>query len=338
MRGIDWKRSEVDSIADLARSSPVIGVASIHEIPARQFQSIRRDLRGKINIKVSKKRLISRAFSGSERDKIEELETNMGGEVALLFTQMNPFRLFRILEDRKVQSPAKPGHRPPEDVWVRKGDTPFSPGPIVSQLQKVGIPARIERGRVVVLEDTLFVKAGEQIDRARCDILSELGIEPMRIGLDVAVVYENGMIFDRSVLDVDVDELTDQLSLAARQAFNLSFNSGFATETTIAPLLLDAHLRARSLSLATGMPTDETMVDLLSLAHGQMLSLAALLDDRNPDAIGEDLTGQVGRTQAGPKEISETGEEAPTEDQSEDDQQDEEKEEGESVGLDALFG
>jgi large subunit ribosomal protein L10 len=335
VRGIDWKSGEVETIAALAKGNPVVGVASIHEIPAKQFQSIRGELRGKVSIRVSKKTLVKQAFEKSGKKDLAKLEPSMAGEVALLFTDINSFKLFRQLEDQKVTSRAKPGHRPPEDVWVQKGETPFSPGPIVSQLQKVGIPARIERGKVVILKDTLFVKAGEVIDRARCDILADLGIEPMRIGLDVSAIFEDGMVFDRSVLDVDEEEMRGQMSLAAQQAFNLAFNAGFFTGVTMVPMLQDAHLKAKSLSLAAGIPTPETIQDLLAIAHSGMIGLAATLAGKNPDAVGEDLGGMISSTvPPGNQERKEDkGEEPPSEAPKE-----EEEKEEESVGLGALFG
>jgi len=334
MRGIDWKRSEVELVSNLTKSHPVIGVASIHEIPAKQFQTIRRDLRDTVSIRVSKKTLISRAFEEADKEKIKDLEEKLDGEVALLFTQMNPFKLFRHLEESKVQSPAKPGHRPPEDVWVPKGATSFPPGPIVSQLQKVGIPARIERGKVVILKDTLFVEAGEQIDRARSDILSDMGIEPMRIGLDIEAIYENGSIFERSVLDVDSEEMMGQLSEAAMQAFNLAVNSSYITGMTIEPLIQKAYWGARSLSLETGYPTADTISDLISIANGSMISLAAALARKDPKAVGDELAGKL---------VSAAEEEKPVPEVKEaEDKPDEEVEEGEeeeeSVGLGALFG
>ncbi len=332
---MDWKRSEVESLAAMIRERPVIGVASIHEIPANRFQSIRRELRGQVVIRVSKKTYIQKAFSESGKKNIGGLAGSMAGEVALLFTEMNPFKLFRNVEARKVQAPAKPGHRPLQDVWVPKGGTPFAPGPIVSQLQKVGIPARIERGKVVILEDTVLVKAGEEIDRARAEILSSLGIQPMKVGLDLAAVYEDGTIFDRSILDVDEREIANQVTLAARQGFNLAFNARFFTETTIMPLVRDAHRKARSLSILSGFPTSETVTDLVALAHRAMLGVATMLAGRNGDSVSEGLKALIGAGAARRKEAPEATEgskDAPVEAP----EKKEDKEE--SVGLGALFG
>ncbi len=335
MRGLDWKSAEVEALADLAKENSVIGVASIHEIPARQFQSIRRDLRGKVTIRVSKKTLIRQALEKAAREGLTEMGPRMEGEVALLFTDMNPFKLFRKIEEGKVSSPAKPGHRPPEDVWVSAGQTPFPPGPIVSQLQKVGIPARIERGKVIILEDTLFIKAGEEIDRERAGILSQLGIEPMRIGLDVSLVYENGTLFDKSVLDVDAGAMLDQLSLAAQQAFNLALNSAYVTEFTVAALIQEAWRKARSLAMGAAIIAPETVPDLVSMAHSRMMSLAAAIARTNPDALGEDLRSRLSQAAVEAPPEEKAGEESS---EAGDQAQEEEEKEEESVGLGALFG
>jgi large subunit ribosomal protein L10 len=335
MRGMDWKSIEIQTLAELAKDNPVIGVASIHEIPARQFQSIRRELRGQVTIRVSKKTLIRQALDKTPREGLVEIGSRMDGEVALLFTDMNPFKLFRKIEDGKVSSPAKPGHRPPEDVWIPAGPTPFAPGPIVSQLQKVGIPARIERGKVIILQDTLFVKAGEEIDRERAGILSQLGIEPMRIGLDVSLVYEDGALFDRSVLDVDANEMLDQVSLAAQRAFNLAFNSAYVTNATVRALLHEAWRKARNLAVGAEIVTSETVSDLLSVAYNRMISLAAAIARGNPDVLGEDLRSRLSQaTVAAPTE-EKADEKKP---EARDEAQEEEEKEEESVGLGALFG
>ncbi len=332
MRNLEWKRQEVMTLARLAREKPVVLVASIREIPANQFQRIRRELRGEAVIRVSKKTLISRAFKEAGKDGLDRLAEMMEGEVALLFADNDPFKLYRRLEAMKVPAPAKPGHRPPEDVWVRKGETPFPPGPIVSQLQKVGIPARIERGRVVILEDTLFVKAGEQVDRTKAEILSTLGIEPMRVGLDVICAYQDGLVLDRSALSVDEEELAGQLSLAAAQAFNLAFNAAIPTDLTIAPLIQKAHGDARLLSVSVGFPTAETAGDILSLAQGKAMALASVIVQLNPQAVPEDLREAIGASAptSEPEEPEEGAEEKEAEEEKE--------EEEESVGLGALFG
>ncbi len=333
MRSLDWKKSEVENIAGLVEGNSAIGVASIHEIPAREFQSIRRDLRGKADIRVAKKTLIRRALEGAEKSGVDAIESRMDGEIALIFTDMNPFKLFRYLEDNKVSTPAKPGHVAPDDIWVEGGQTSFAPGPIVSELQKVGIPARIERGKVVITKDTLFVKKGEVIDKPRSDVLSKLEIKPMRIGLDVRAIYESGTMFDRETLDVDEEEILGQLSLASQQAFNLAYNAGFFTDATIVPMIQEAYSKARALSINSRVPTEETVAIILTLGRGEMLSLAAALLEANPDSVGEELREALSKSV--PPEVEES--ESKVEKEEEETESEAPEEEEESPGLGALF-
>jgi len=44
---------------------------------------------------------------------------------------------------------------------IPAGDTPFKPGPIIGDLQKVGIKAKIQGGKIVITDDSLVVKKAE---------------------------------------------------------------------------------------------------------------------------------------------------------------------------------
>ena len=46
-------------------------------------------------------------------------------------------------------TPARGGEIAPEDILVKKGETPFKPGPIVSEFQRAGLPAAIEKGKII---------------------------------------------------------------------------------------------------------------------------------------------------------------------------------------------
>src|SRR5439155_984135 len=85
------------------------------------------------------------------------------GQTAVVTADINPFRLFKELEATKTRAPARGGEIAPEDLWVRAGETPFKPGPVVGELQKAGVPAAIERGKVVIRQDKLMVRAGQRI-------------------------------------------------------------------------------------------------------------------------------------------------------------------------------
>ena len=320
-------------VEDLARrfiSSKVIGIANIKGIPAPQFQAIRKNLAGRATITVTKNNLLRLALqqASSEKPDLAKLSEVIEGQTAVIMADVNPFRLYRELEATKSRAPARGGEAAPEDLWVREGETPFKPGPIVGDLQKAGIPAAIERGKVVIKKDKLLVKAGERIPREVAQSLARLEIFPLIVGLDLRGAYENGTVFRRDALAIDDALVRSQISLAGRQGLGLAMAAAYPSKGTIRPLLGKAHRQALSLAIESQFPTKESVTFLLAKAYAQMLSVAA----RAPDALDEDLRGKLTSTAAPPSGVK---------DKKPEEKKDEKKEASEeeaAAGLGALFG
>ncbi len=279
----DWKKDEVKAIADLMMSSEVVGVVNITNLPSLQFQKLRASLRGKVTLKVAKRRLIKLAIEKIKDKKkgVEQLEPYIDGIMpGLIFSEENPFALAKMLNKNKSAAPAKGGQEAPNDIWVRAGATPFNPGPIIGQLGALKIQTEIEGGKIHISEDCCVVKEGEVISADAANILSRLGIEPMEIGLDLRVTYENGEILTKDILFVDEAQYIADLSIAAGWAFNLAFNSAFPTVETVPLLLGTAHADARALAMSQDILTSETAVMLLAKAARQ----GAALESKIPEA------------------------------------------------------
>lgn len=322
------KAQMVDELKAKLLGSKVVGLAKVSGIPAPQMQSIRARLRGKAELQVVKNRLLLRAIDAAsgERKGIEGLQGLVEDQMAVVLTDSNPFRLFRELEDTKTKAPAKGGEVAPEDIIVSEGDTPFKPGPVVGDLQKAGIPAAIERGKVVIRRDKVLVERGQRIPVEVAQALTRLEIFPMTVGLDLRGVVENGSLFTRDVLAVDEEGLRRDMILAAGRAAKLSMAVAFPTRATMPLLLAEAHQKAVSLGLSTGHPAEDLLPLLLSKAHGQMLALSATV----PEAPDE----ESGRGNAAGVEAEKAPEEEPPSKEEEKDDNEEEA----AAGLSSLFG
>jgi len=272
-----YKKAVVDELVRRCLSSQVVGVASIQGIPAPQFQAIRQRLRGRATITVSKNNLLRLALeqAAAKKPHLNELAEAIEGQTAVVTAELNPFKLFRELEATKTRAPARGGEVAPEDIWVREGETPFKPGPVVGDLQKAGVPAAIERGKVVVKKDKLMVKAGDRIPRELAGVLARLDIFPLVVGLDLKGAHEGGMVFRRDALAVDDVAVRAQLVVAGMGAFNLAMFIGYPTKATIVPLLTFAHAKALGLAVECGFPTKGTVKFLLAKAQAQALALAS---------------------------------------------------------------
>src|SRR3989475_8140946 len=147
--------------------SPVIGIVGIRGIPAPQFQAMRKKLLGRARLKVSKNNLLRIALkeAASRKKGLDGLIDVIQDQTAVVTADINPFRLYKEMEATKTKAPARGGERAPEDIWVREGDTPVKPGPIVGEMQKAGGPPAIEGGEAVIKEDKVLVIAGARIPR-----------------------------------------------------------------------------------------------------------------------------------------------------------------------------
>ena len=219
-----WKKDEVAEIKKHAKEYTLIGLVDMYGIPAQQVQQIRRNLRGKAVIKVTRNTLIEHALAEIGGDA-KGLTKFISGHSAVIFSNDNPFKLYKQLEKTKTKMAAKAGETAPEDIVVEKGPTSFKPGPIVGELQQAGIPAAIEGGKVKIRETKTIVKKGAVISAKIAGVLIKLDIKPMDVGLALQAAFHEGTIYEPSVLSVDETKLLAQLQLAGQQAFNLSVNA-----------------------------------------------------------------------------------------------------------------
>ena len=286
-----WKHKEVEELTNLINSNKVIGIVGIGGIPAPQMQHMRGNLHGNAVVRAAKNSLIFRAIDNSEKGKtgISGLKETASGQTAIIATDMNPFRLYRQIKATRTNAPAKGGETANHDIEIKAGETSFKPGPIVGELQKVGIPAAIESGKVIIKTDKVIVPKGEKISRDVAQMLTRLGILPLEIGMSLHSIYEEGTIFKPEVLDIDSDKFMNNLRLASSHAFNLAIKAAWTNEQTIKVLIQKAHNDAFALAIQQGIINKETVKQIVGKAQRSMLSLASKLKD----GLDEDLKKMI---------------------------------------------
>jgi large subunit ribosomal protein L10 len=327
----EWKKDEVASLKKLIESHEVVGMANLSDIPAPQLQKMRRTLKDSATLKMSRKTLMSLALNDCDKKNINTLEEHMEGQPALIFTNMNPFKLYKILEGSKTAAPAKAGSIAPEDVVVPKGDTAFKPGPILGELQKIGIPAKIEKGKIVITSDKTIVAAGESISRDVASILTRLEIFPLEVGIDLRAAYEDQTVYTSDILTIDEEKTLADVQKAFTQALNLSVNAVIFTKEAVPVLLQKAVTQSLNLALNAEILTSKTRDILLAKAYAQMLSIASEVSTKDENAVDDELREKLS-SKASKVETQKDTEEPEEEEEAE-------EEEGDAAaGLGALFG
>jgi large subunit ribosomal protein L10 len=279
---LEQKISEVEEIKELLTRYKYIGIASLHKVRAAQLQELKKNLAGKVYMRVLKNTLLKFAIDELKKDDLKKLEDHLEGSNLWLFTDLNPFKLALLLERGKIKTTAKSGDIAAIDVVIPEGNTGQPPGPIISQLNAVGLPTRIESGSVWVSKDTLVVRKGETISERLAAVLSKLGIKAVEAGLSMTAVLDEGLIITGDLLKVDLEATRKNVEQSHIDAFALSLSIAYPTPENIIMLLQTAHQKAFVLSLNAVVPTKETIADLIRKAHTEMLSLKTAAEKATP--------------------------------------------------------
>jgi len=268
------KISEVQEVAQLIKKYKVIGIASLQKVRAAQLQEFKKNLADKVFMRVIQNTLMKRAIENSdERPELKKLVEYLEGANIYLFTDLTPFKLALLLEKGKVMTTAKSGDIAAFDVTVPAGNTAQPPGPIISQLNAVGLPTRIESGSVWISKDTLVAEKGNVISERLATILSRLGIKPVEAGLVMKVAYDEDLIITEEQLRIDLGEIRRNIENAYADAFGLSLSVAYPTMENMELLVQIAHQEAYVLAINAAISIKETIKDLIRKAHAEMLSL-----------------------------------------------------------------
>jgi len=232
------KLETIKELTKLIEDYPIIGLCNMEKIPSKQLQIIRKKLRGIAIIRMAKSRLIKFAFEKFEnKPGFKELMESMTGSTALIFTNLNIFKLVKILNENKAQAPAKAGDISPKDIIVPEKDTGFPPGPVISELNSAGLQTKVQSGTIHIKDESVVAKKGDEISLQLAIVLTKLNIFPMKVGLSLYTALDNGVILQEEDLQVDFNEILEELQLAHTSAFQLSIEILFPNRENIVQLL-----------------------------------------------------------------------------------------------------
>ena len=246
----EWKREALVGLQDLIKKYPVIAAADLTKVRSSQIHELRKRLRSKVIMLVTKNNLLRKSVELSDyKDApIGEFVKDLQGSNILLFTDTNPFKLIILLEKSKVRVPAKAGDIATNEIMISAGNTGLAPGPVISEFGEVKVPTRIEGGSIWVAKDTVVARKGDLITPKMASVLSKLGQKPMEAGLSIVSAFDNGAIIRTADLSFDLTAYRKDLVQAISNAFGLSMEADYVTPE-VAPRMLGKALN-QALTLA----------------------------------------------------------------------------------------
>ena len=242
------KRLMFEELQKLPREYNVLALSKVTKVRAAQLMMLRKKFRDSIRIRIIKNKVAQRAFEKiSDIPKLDELSKLLEGQCALMFTNINPFRLNLIFDKNKIFLPAKEGDIASGEIVINAGNTGINPGPVLSEFKEANVPTKIDQGTIWVVRDTLVARPGDRLSSKLASLMSKLGIKPIEAGISVNLAVAEGLLLHDNDLRINLLDYTNGLAKCLSESFALAAETGYVTPENIESLLMRAQQKFYSI-------------------------------------------------------------------------------------------
>lgn len=261
------------NLIELSQKHKVIALIKMEKVRATQLMQVRKKFRDELKIMMIKNNIAKKALVDVKVKGMDKLMEALEGQRAMIFTDMDPFKLYLALDKSKIYLPAKGGDVATEEVVVSAGNTGIPPGPVLSEFKEAKVPTRIDSGSIWIAEDTVVAEPGQVISHKLASLLGKLGIKPVEAGMSIYLALQEGVLYRAEDLRIDIEQVAQELLASFNAALSLAVNASYATKESIEHLIRKAFGNARSLAINSGYTTSETIKETLYGAQSKALAL-----------------------------------------------------------------
>ncbi|KAL7754486.1 ribosomal protein P0 (A0) (L10E) [Sorochytrium milnesiophthora] len=250
----DKKAAYFAKLTQLLESHKSIFLINVDNVGSNQMHNVRIKLRGRATLLMGKNTMVRRALKQlvADNPSYEKLLQHIKGNVGFVFTNEDLKGIRDDLVADRVRAPAKAGAVAPLDVIVPAGNTGMEPGK-TSFFQALGIPTKITKGMVEITTDFHLIKAGNKVGPSDATLLNMMNISPFTYGLSVVQVYNEGTVFESSVLDIEESSLIDALLVGIKTVAAVSLAIGIPTAASVPHSIVNAYKNVLAIAIATDL-------------------------------------------------------------------------------------
>ena len=267
MQKTKYKQSKIDTInavEKLLKTHKTIAFCSLFKVRGAQLMSLRKSFKDEMKIRVVRNTLTKLAIDKSQIKNYKDLSNGVSKQQALIFTDMNPFQLFLLLEKGKIDLAAREGDVATDDIVIPAGNTGMQPGPDLSIFKEFNIATRIDAGSIFVNSDTVAAKKGDVLSANLASLLSKLDIKPIKAGVSIALAYMDGLLYNSVDVAINLTDYVNDISNSYQNALNLAVNQEYFTKETIPLLLANAFNKSKNLSIESEYLTKDNASFILA--------------------------------------------------------------------------
>ena len=196
---------------------------------------------------MTKKSIMGRAINTSEKGYIQNLKKELTSDIAIFFSELDPFELSALLTENQSPAKARANDIAPEDIEIEAGPTSLPPGPAISELSSVGLKVAVKDGKLEIIKGAVVVKKGEKISSNLSSVLGKLDIKPMKVGFIPIAAYDSKD--DKLYIGIKIDKegTLEELRQLIKKAFGFAVRFSYTTKETISYLIAKASAEEKAL-------------------------------------------------------------------------------------------
>lgn len=246
------KQNYFAKLIELFEEYPKIIIVGANNVGSKHMQLIRKALRGKAVLLMGKNTMARKALrlQIQKNPHLESLLPHVKGNVGFVFTKEDLGEVKKVIEENKVDAPAKAGAIAPCDVSVPPQNTGLEPTK-TSFFQALNIPTKIARGQIEILQEVHLVKEGDKVGNSEATLLQMLNIRPFKYGLIPTIIYEDGTVYEPRVLDITNEDILNQFKAAVRRIAAIGLEIDYPTVATVPHSIVNGYKKVLAIALET---------------------------------------------------------------------------------------
>ena len=276
------KTQMYQQLQELPKKYKVLALVRMEKVRASQLLPLRKKFKGEVEIMSIKDKVAQKALEKLDVPGIKDIINKLTGQCLFMFTNMSPFKLNVLLGKNKILLLARAGDEASMDVVIPAKNTGIAPGPLLTDFKEAKVPTKIDQGTIWITKDTVAAKKGEPISGKLAILLGKLDIKAVEAGISLNNALEEGLLYSKEDLTIDIEKFRDELARAHQEALSLSIEAAYVTKDNIEQILAKAAQGGRSVALEAGYITDENKEQILQKAHSHAQGLAGKAKDYTP--------------------------------------------------------
>lgn len=253
-----WKANYFVRLLSLFDEFPRFLLVNVDNVGSKQMQQIRISLRDRATIIMGKNTTIRKAIRGhlDQNPQLEKVLPHIRGNVGFVFTKEDLNDIREIIENNKVEAPAKAGALAPRDVFIDPQNTGLGPEK-TSFFQALSIATKISRGTIEILSKVHLIKVDEKVGASEATLLQMLKIYPFAYGFKIQQVYDSGSVFSPSVLDITDEDLVKRFMQGVSNVAAVSLQIGYPTLASVPHSVVNGFKNLLAVAVATDITFKE---------------------------------------------------------------------------------